>query len=140
MAAEIAGREQAQRLAHVSTLQARLWEGLGKAVTRLRWNGPAPGEKRLGTNLSCSVAGVEGEALLLRCDLKGLAVASGSSCLGRSLRVSPVLAALGLEPGWARGSVLMTLGKDNTAEEVEEVLRLFPAVVATLRGMSPAGG
>ena len=139
LAAEIAGREQGPRLAHISALQARLWAGLAKAVPRLHWNGPAPGERRLGTNLNFSVSGVEGEALLLRCDMKGLAFASGSSCLGRSLRVSPVLAAIGLDHGLARGCVLMTLGKDNTGEEVDEALRIFPAAVATLREMSPAG-
>lgn len=139
LAAEIAAREQPQRLAHVRSLQARLWDGLGKTVPRLHGNGPAPGERRLATNLNFSVAGVEGEALLLRCDMKGLALASGSSCLGRALRVSPVLAALGLDHGLARGSVLMTLGKDNTEQEVDEALRIFPAAVATLREMSPAG-
>ena len=129
--------ELPQRAAHVAALQKSLWQGLSDAVPQLRWNGPPPGELRLPNNLHFSLAGVEGEAVLLRCDMKGLLIASGAACLGRSARLPAVLEAIGLDPAWGRGSLLMSLGKDNTEAEVVEVLRLFPAVVQTIREMSP---
>ncbi len=137
VACEVAARELTQRTAHVSALQQKLWRGLSDVVPRLRWNGPLPGESRLPNNLHFSLAGVEGEAVLLRCDMKGLLIASGAACLGRSARLPAVLEAIGLDPAWGRGSLLMSLGKDNTEAEVAEVLRLFPAVVQTIREMSP---
>jgi cysteine desulfurase len=137
-ACEIAAEQQLQWQAHAAALQRLLWRGLSESVPRLRWNGPEPGTMRLATNLHFSLAGVEGEAVLLSCDLKGLAIASGAACLGRSARLPAVLAAIGLEPAWARGSVLMSLGKDNTEAEAAEVLKLFPEVVRKIREMSPA--
>jgi cysteine desulfurase len=138
VACEVAARELIHRAAHVSELQKQLWQGLSASVPQLRWNGPPPGELRLPNNLHFSLAGVEGEAVLLRCDMKGLLIASGAACLGRSARLPAVLEAIGLDPAWGRGSLLLTLGKDNTEAEVGEVLRLFPAVVQTIREMSPA--
>lgn len=137
MACEIAARDLSQRQSHASELQRRLWEGLSRSVSHLRWNGPEPGERRMANNLHMSIAGVEGEALVLSCDLQGISLASGAACLGKTLRPSAVLQAIGVEASWARGSILMSLGKDNTAGEVDEVLRIFPAVVEKIRKMSP---
>lgn len=137
LACEIAGRELAQRAAHVAALQTRLWDGLREKIDFIRLNGPAPGPGRLPTNLNLSTEFIEGEGQLLRCDVKGIAVASGSSCVSKSLKISHVLSAIGLDQALAQGNLIMTLGKDNTAEEIDFVLETFPQIVVTLRGMSP---
>jgi cysteine desulfurase len=136
-AAVLALRDLPERQRHVARLQHRLWEGLKSCIPSIQLNGPAPGSDRLATNLNFSVRGAEGEAQVLRCDLNGIALASGSSCLSRSVQVSPVLAAIGLEHDLARCSVLLTLGHDNTDPDVELFLSKYPQVVSHLRRLSP---
>jgi cysteine desulfurase len=138
LAAEIALRELPQRRAHTENLQKRLWEKLQAKVPYLTLNGPELGPKRISTNLNLSAEFIEGEGLMLSLDVQGIAVASGTSCASKSLRVSPVLAAIGLDHALARGSVIVTLGKDNTEEEMDAVAETFAAIVAKLRAMSPA--
>jgi len=137
LAAEIAGRELSKRAAQAATLQSYLWEGLQKHVPYICLNGPLPGPKRLPGNLNISTEFIEGEGQLLRCDIKGIAVASGSSCVSKSLKSSHVLDAIGLDQALAQGNLIFTLGKDNTKEEMDYVIETFPQIVATLRSMSP---
>jgi cysteine desulfurase len=136
-AAEIAGRELAQRRAHCARLQQRLWEGLRGKIPRIRLNGPKPGPNRHPATLNISTESIEGEAQLLLCDMHGIAVASGSNCVSRSRRMSHVLAAIGLDPALARASILLSLGRENTDEEVDYVIETFPKIVAKLRALSP---
>jgi cysteine desulfurase len=137
VAAEIAGREVERWRAHGARLQKRLWEGLRGRIAHLKLNGPEPGAKRHPATLNISCEFVEGEAQLLLCDMKGIAVASGSSCVSKSREISHVLAAIGLEPALARGNIILSLGKDNTEEDVDYFIDTFPQIVAKLRGMSP---
>ena len=137
VAAEIALREMPQRMAHVTALQKRLWDGLKAQVKFIKLNGPEPGPKRIGTNLNLSTEFIEGEGQLLLCDMNGIAVASGSSCVSKSLKISHVLAAIGLDHALAQGNIIMTLGKDNTVEDVDYVVETFVKIVTKLRGMSP---
>jgi len=65
-------------------------------------------------------------------------VASGSSCVSRSRKISHVLAAIGLDPALARGNIILSLGRDNTEEEVDYVIETFPKIVSKLRALSPA--
>ena len=134
---EIAGREMPRRAAHTARLQKQLWEGLKAKIPCLKLNGPPPGPKRVSTNLNISTEFIEGEGQLLMLDMKGIAVASGSSCVSKSLRISHVLSAIGLEHALAQGNIIMSLGKDNTGEEIEYVIETFAWVAAKLRGMSP---
>jgi len=136
-AAVLALRDLPERQRHTARLQLKLWDGLKSRVPDIRLNGPEPGQARLVTNLNLSARGAEGEAQVLRCDLNGIALASGSSCMSRAVQISPVLAALGLEHALARCSVLLTLGHENTDAEVELFLDRYPQVVAHLRGLSP---
>jgi cysteine desulfurase len=136
VACELAGREFARRQAHVGQLQQQLWEGL--RAPGLVLNGPRPGPQRLYTNLNLSVPGLEGEALVLRCDLKGLALASGSSCLSKAVKISHVLQAIGLDHARAQGSVLFSPGMDNTEEDIRWAVDTFSAAARFLREMSPA--
>jgi len=137
VAAEIAARELPRRAAHVARLQQRLWEGLKARVPYVKLNGPEPGPKRVPTNLNISTEFIEGEGQLLMCDAKGIAVASGSSCVSKSLKISHVLAAIGLDHALAQGNLILSLGQDNTDEDVDYVVENFGAIVTKLRGMSP---
>lgn len=137
VAAEVARREMPGRIAHTARLQQRLWEGLRTHIPFLKLNGPDPGPRRISTNLNLSTEFIEGEGQLLLCDLNGIAVASGSSCVSKSLKISHVLAAIGLDHALAQGNLIMTLGKDNTEEEMDYVVATFARIVEKLRGMSP---
>lgn len=136
-AAELGAGELDERMAHTGRLQARLWEGLERAVPYLRLNGPVVGARRLSTNLNVSAEFIEGEALLLRLDMQGIAVAAGTSCASKALKVSHVLSAIGLEHSLALASVIITLGAENREDEIEEVIRIFGRTVEKLRQMSP---
>jgi cysteine desulfurase len=137
-AAELARAELATRMALTGRLQHSLWTGLAARVPCIRLNGPPPGPGRIPNSLNVSVEFVDGEALMLRCDLHGIAVATGSSCLGRNPRLPPSLAAIGLPPALARSNIILSLGAGNTEAEVDRFLDVFVAkVVAPLRALSP---
>jgi cysteine desulfurase len=137
LAAEIALREQATRVTHVAKLQKQLWDGLKTAVPYIKLNGPEPGPRRAPMNINISTEFIEGEGQLLMCDFHGIAVASGSSCVSKSLKISHVLAAIGLDHALAQGNIIMTLGKDNTEEEIDYVIASFAKIAEKLRSMSP---
>ncbi len=71
--------------------------------------------------------------------MMGISAATGSACSSKSLKASHVLLAIGLTPEEAHGSLRLTLGKNNTDEEIDKVLEAVPAVVKKLRAMSPLG-
>jgi cysteine desulfurase len=137
VAAEIAGRELNSRIAHTARLQQKLCDGLNAKIPHLRLNGPEPGQRRISTNLNLSAEFVEGEGLVLMLDARGIAVASGTSCVSKALKVSHVLSAIGLDHSLGQAAILLTLGKDNTDAEIDYVLETLPQVVSKLRGMSP---
>jgi len=80
---------------------------------------------------------IEGEALVIALDLKGLAVSTGAACSSGAIEPSHVLTAMGLRPDRARASIRFSLGKQNTADDVDFALRLVPGTVARLRELSP---
>jgi cysteine desulfurase len=88
--------------------------------------------------LNFSAAFTEGEGLVLMCDTRGIALASGSGCVTKSLQASHVLEAIGLDPALAQAAVLLSLGQGNTDAEVDYFLEVFPKAVERLRAMSPA--
>jgi cysteine desulfurase len=137
VAAQLAARELPERIAHNTALQKALWGGLKRHVEYIKLNGPEPGPRRSGTNLNLSVEFVEGEGLALALDLQGIAVASGPSCVSHSLKISPVLVAIGLAHSLAQGDLILSLGRDNTAEEIESAVKMIEKTVAKLRSMSP---
>ena len=138
VAAEIAAREGPRRTAHVARLQRQLWDALRVTIPHLKLNGPDLGPERLPTNLNVSVGFVEGEGLMLILDTQGIAITSGTSCVGKALKISPVLAAIGLPPSLALGNVILSLGQDNTEDEIAWAAATFAKAVKKLRGMSPA--
>lgn len=137
LAAEIALAKMPARIAHTAKLQKRLWDGLKTHVEYIKLNGPVPGPDRISTNLNLSTEFIEGEGQLLLCDMNGIAVASGSSCVSKSLKISHVLGAIGLDHALAQGNIIMTLGEANTEEDVDYVVETFGKIVVKLRGMSP---
>jgi cysteine desulfurase len=137
VAAEVAARYGAEWVEHAAKLQKRIWEGVHSGIDRVKLNGPALGPKRSPVNLNFSTEGIEGEGQLLLLDTRGIAVASGSACVTRTLRASHVLEAIGLEPSIAQSAIILSLGKDNTDADVDQFLETFPKVVSKLRAMAP---
>ena len=86
--------------------------------------------------LNVSFEGAEGEAILLYLDLEGIAVSTGSACASGSLDPSHVILATGLPVEWAHGSVRISMGRENTMEDVEYVLDVLPGVIEKIRDMS----
>ena len=130
-ALSLAVAELSEYTAHVTALRDRLIHGLLASVPEARLNGhPA---LRLPGNVNLAFPGVEGESLLMRLDLAGIACSSGSACTSGSLEPSHVLSAMGLSPDTARSSVRFSLGRDNTAEEIDRVLAVLPPIVEDLR-------
>ena len=137
VAAEIAQRELSQRMRHTAALQRRLWDGLKASIERITLNGPEPGPRRISTNLNISTEFTEGEGQALMCDVNGIAVASGTNCVSKALKISHVLSAIGLEHSLAQANIILSLGQDNTEQDVDYFLATFPKIVAKLRSMSP---
>jgi cysteine desulfurase len=137
MALRLAYDELDARTAHVQALRDELWSGLSAAIPGLRLTGAADFDKRLANNLSFCVDGVEGEAVLIQMDLNGVSASSGSACTTGSLEPSHVLTAMGLPSQVARGSLRLTLGKDNTREDVQRLVALLPGAIEKLRRLAP---
>ena len=116
-------------------MRDRLIQGILEKIPYSRLNGHSL--NRLPNNVNVSIRFVEGEALLLRLDLAGIAGSSGSACTSGSLDPSHVLLAIGLPHEVAHGSLRLSLSDTNTEEEVDEVLRVLPDIVEKLRAMSP---
>jgi cysteine desulfurase len=116
-------------------LRDRLISGILERVDHVRLNGHPT--RRLPNNVNFSFEYVEGESILLSLDMHGIAASSGSACTSASLEPSHVLQAMGVPPEIAQGSLRLTVGPENTEDEVEEVLRIVPEAVARLREMSP---
>ena len=113
-------------------LERRVFEMVDGAVP----NGDR--ERRLPNISNISFRGTEGEGLLINLDMQGIAVSTGSACSSGSLEPSPVIRALGREDDLARGAIRFSLGKGNTAEDIDRLLEVLPGAVETLRGLSPA--
>lgn len=106
-------------------------------IPYIKLNGPEPGPKRISTTINISTEFIEGEGQLLLCDMNGIAVASGSSCVSKSLKISHVLGAIGLDHALAQGNIIMSIGMANTEEDMDYVVETFGKIVTKLRGMSP---
>jgi cysteine desulfurase len=81
--------------------------------------------------------GIEGESLVIALDLKGLAVSTGAACSSGAIEPSHVLIAMGLPPGRAKASIRFSLGKQNTAEDIDFALGIVPKTISRLRELSP---
>lgn len=123
-----------ENTAKLTKMRDRLIEGLSK-VPHSVLNGDK--ESRLPGNVHFCFEGIEGEALLLLLDMKGVCASSGSACTSGSLDPSHVLMAIGRPHDIAHGSLRLSLSGENTEEEVDHILEVVPQVVEQLRNMSP---
>jgi cysteine desulfurase len=135
-AAELA-REGVERgdLAKIGAMRDRIQQAVLGAVEATGVNGD--GAPRVPNTANIYFDYIEGEALVIALDLKGLAVSTGAACSSGAIEPSHVLTAMGLRPDRARASLRFSLGKQNTPEEVEFALSLVPQTVARLRELSP---
>ena len=134
-AIEIAEANVEQHNEYLSKLRDHMIERILKEIPYTRLNGHAT--ERLPGNVNVSIEYVEGEALLLSLDLKGVAASSGSACTSGSLDPSHVLLAIGLPHEIAHGSLRFSLSEDNTMEEVDYTVDELKIIVERLRAMSP---
>lgn len=135
VAAEIAAADLESWTAHLRPLRDRLIERLTSEVPHVYLTGHP--DRRLPNHVSVTVEFIEGESMLLFLDMQGVAVSSGSTCTSRALKASHVLTAIGVDAAMAQGSLVFTLGKDNTIEDIDYLMELFPGIVERLRQMSP---
>jgi cysteine desulfurase len=133
-AARLAREEIEPRVAHERTLRDRVMAGM-EALPDVFVNGHR--ERRLSNNVHLTVSGVEAESLVLFLDSLGYAIGSGSACSSGGHKASPVLLAMGLPEREAFSVVRITVGKDNTPEEVDGFLGAFSTAVEQLREISP---
>ena len=165
-ALELAYEELDARNAHSRELRDRLFYRVPERIPHVHITGPSPPAKgqsetsrpvrpevskeraerlrnasrdrRAANNFSACFEYIEGEAILIALDLAGIAASSGSACTSGSLEPSHVLTALGVPEDLARGSLRLTVGRDNTPEQVDHVLDVLPGIVSRIRSLSPA--
>jgi cysteine desulfurase len=133
-AARLASGEMEDRVTHERALRDLLMAGV-EAMPDVVVNGHR--ERRLSNNIHLTVSGVEAESLVLFLDSLGYAIGSGSACSSGGHKASPVLLAMGLPERDAFSVVRITVGKDNTQEEVDGFLGAFSTAVEQLREISP---
>lgn len=138
-ACEIAWQSMATEAERVRGLRDRFEEGILAGIPGSRVNGHR--ERRLPNTANITIPGVQADSLIMALDLEGIAASSGSACSSGTLKLSPVLAAMGIPPEEARGSVRFSFGRGNRVEEVERVLAVLPGVVERLqRGTDDSKG
>ena len=134
-AAELAQKDLEKKQKRLIELRDKLISGIEEKINHVHLNGHRT--NRLPGNISFCIEYIEGESILMKLDLEGIAASSGSACTSGSLEPSHVLLAMGYSHGIAHGSLRLTLGKYTTEEDVDKVLEVLPKVVADLRAMSP---
>ncbi len=135
-AAELARLALAEDATRVSTLRDELQRELLARIPHSRAN--AAGAPRTPNTSNITFPGIEGEALIIAFDLKGLACSTGAACSSGAVEPSHVLTAIGLPPEEARASIRFSLGRHSTPQDIAAALEIVPPAVAQLRELSPA--
>lgn len=140
----IVGLGVACKLAHedddhsrISELRDRLENGILKQIPNARLNGVADPAKRLPNTSSISFEYVDGQNILLHLDQLGICVSTGSACHSTTHESSPTLHAMNVPFTAAQGSIRFSLGRYNTAEDIETTLSVLPGIIEKLAAMSP---
>ncbi len=131
-ALEIAQRERENINAKLRTIRERVVEGILESVVGAELTGHPT--QRLPGHASFVIPGAIGDEMVFALDLAGVAASTGSACTAGSLEPSHVLAAMGYSPELARGALRVTLGRENTDEEIERALEIIPNTIERLRG------
>ena len=132
-ALRLAASERERVAANCLRLRDKLIGGIFDSIDRVHLNGHPT--QRLPNNVNISFEDIEGEPVLLGLDFAGVCASSGSACSSASLEPSHVLLAIRRSPELAQGSLRITLGRDNTYEDVDYLLTVLPEIVGKLRAM-----
>lgn len=132
-ALRLATQEKESESMHAARLRDKVIAGIVDTIEMAHLNGHPT--RRLPNNVSVSFEGVEGEPVLLGLDFSGICASSGSACSSASLEPSHVLLAIGHSADVAQGSLRITVGRDNTDDDVDHLLSVLPGVVGKLRAM-----
>ncbi len=124
-------RKESRRL---TKLRDKLIRGVLKKIPGSYLNGSL--KNRLSNNINLRFDNVEGESIVIRLDLLGVAASTGSACSSGKLESSSVLSATGLKPGQSHGSLRLTLGRWTTAKEINYLLKILPGIIKRLRDIS----
>ncbi|HKL76161.1 MAG TPA: cysteine desulfurase family protein [Halanaerobiales bacterium] len=135
-AAEITKKRMNKNNNKLEKLRDTLISGIEKNIDKVFLNGPRK-NKRINNNINFSFKDISGESLLINLDMNGVAAASGSACASGTLEVSHVLKAIDLSPDLAEGSLRLTLGENNSIEDINYIIKLLPGIIQKLRNMSP---
>lgn len=130
-ALEIADSMRQKESARLVKLRDELIHSLQKLVPGTKLNGDPV--NRLPNNINVSFDGIDAESLLLRLDMEGICASAGSACTSGALEPSHVLMALGIEKDLAKSSIRMTLGRENTDNDIRKILEVLPPIVQDLR-------
>ena len=134
-AAELALKNMQEEAARIGALRDRLEKGLLERVPHCWVNGARAPRTPNTTNMTFPF--IEGEAMVIALDLKGIACSTGAACSSGAVEPSHVLTAIGLPPEDARATLRLSLGHQNTREEIDFALETIPAVIERLRLLSP---
>ncbi|GIV98311.1 MAG: cysteine desulfurase [Herpetosiphonaceae bacterium] len=134
-AMRLAVEQQESSSAHCRRLRDKLIAGITATIPYVQLNGHPT--ERLPNNVNMLFEFIEGESILLLLDQQGICASSGSACTSGSLEASHVLTAMGIAPERAHGSLRLTVGRENTDAEIDQVLALLPSMVERLRSVSP---
>lgn len=135
VAIQIASKEREKNNKKIAKLRNMLVAGILKKIPETIINTDI--EKSLPSHAHFSFLDVEGEAVLLELDFKGIEVSTGSACASGSLEPSHNLLAMGITPEVAHGSIRFSLGRENTKQEIQKVINVLPSIIAKLRKMNP---
>lgn len=136
-AAELIKGELDNERKHLTELRDILYHEISSKIKNVKLNGHP--SLRLPNTLNVSFAYVEGESIIMSLDLEGVAVSTGSACTSGTLEPSHVLIALKVPPEMIQGSVRFSLGRINTIEDVNYIVKILPPIIERLRAMSPLG-
>ena len=135
IAAEMAQKEMGLWVDTITPLRDKIIERMERELDHVILTGHPT--NRLPHHASFCVKFIEGEAMLLNLDMKGIAAASGSACTSKALKASHVVLAMGLDHATAQGSLVFSLVERNTIEDIDYLFEVFPEIIGRLRQMSP---
>ena len=135
-AVEITFKDLNATILHLRQLSDYLYSELTKKITHIELNG-APGLERAPHNINDSIDYIEGEAITMMLDMKGITVATGSACASQGLKANYILMAIGKNHVQSHGSMKFTLNRHNTKEQIDYVVDSLAEITAELRKRSP---
>jgi len=135
-AVELAKEEIVNEIEKLTVLRNMLIDGILTKIEHSRLNGHP--SQRLPNNVNISFSYVDGESMLLKLDMEGIACSTGSACTSSNLEPSHVLSAIGLPLELAHGSLRFSLGRQTTEDNIRYILEVLPGIISKLRSISPA--